>query len=74
MEADSAEECILPLGLTFKGPIFPTLIPASGYMEWYLEQENHIQKYREHRWLLSVFQAEQPALRLADMNSCYTVF
>jgi hypothetical protein len=64
MEADSAEECILPLGLTFKGLIFPTLIPAIGYMEWYLEQEDHGQKYREYRWLLSVFQAEQPALRL----------
>jgi len=64
-EADAAEECLLALGLTFKGLIFPTLIPATGYMEWYLEQEDHEQKYREYRWLLSVFQAEQPALRLA---------
>jgi hypothetical protein len=64
MEADSPEECILSLGLTFKGIIFPTLIPVFGYTEWYLEQEDQAQKYREYRWLLNLFQAEQPALRL----------
>jgi hypothetical protein len=33
-------------------------------MEWYFEQENPYQKYREYRWLLHVFQSLDPEQRL----------
>jgi hypothetical protein len=62
--ADSPEECILALGLTFNSLIFPTLFPALGYMEWYLEQEDTWQKYQKYRWLLQVYQSREPERRL----------
>jgi hypothetical protein len=62
--ADSPEECILVLGLTFHSLISGTLLPVYGYTEWYLQQEDTAQKYREYRWLLQAFQAHEPEQRL----------
>jgi hypothetical protein len=64
MRADTPEECIVALGLTFNSLIFGTLLPVHGYTEWYLKQEDTSQKYREYRWLLQVFQSDEPEQRL----------
>jgi hypothetical protein len=64
LRADTPEECIVALGLTFNSLIFFTLLPVYGYLEWYLEQEGARQKYREYRWLLQVFQSQEPERRL----------
>ena len=70
--ADTPEECILALGLTFNSLIFGTLLPVSGYMEWYLRQEDISQKYREYRWLLNVFQSHEPEQRLTLKAPAHT--
>lgn len=64
LRADSPEECIIPLGLTFNSLLFPTLFPVRGYMEWYLENADSSPKYQEYRWILQVFQSEAQAQRL----------
>ena len=66
VRADTPEECIVALGLTFNSLIFPTLLPVYGYGEWYMQQmnTNTTQKYREYRWLLQVFQSLEPEERL----------
>ena len=64
MRADSPEECIVVLGLTFNSIIFNTLFPVSGYCNWYLEKQGSIQKYREYHWLLQYFQSLEPERRL----------
>jgi len=65
VRADTYEECILALGLTFNSLIFSTLLPVWGYFEWYLRRENSVQKYREYRWLLQYFQSQDRDRRLA---------
>ena len=62
--ADSYEECILALGLTFNSLIFGTLHPVYSYMDWYLKQENTLLKYQEYKWLLQLFQSLQPTQTL----------
>jgi hypothetical protein len=62
--ADTPEECIMVLGLTFNSLIFGTLFPVAGYMQWYLDEKDDAQKYREYRWLLQVFQSQEPKQRL----------
>jgi hypothetical protein len=62
--ADSPEEDILPLGVTFHSMIFFTLFPVYSYQEWYLDQNELSQKYREYRWLLQVFQSQDTERRL----------
>jgi hypothetical protein len=62
--ADTPEECILALGLTFNSLIFFTLLPVYSYMDWYLQQEDTFRKYQEYRWLLQVFQSHDPEKRL----------
>jgi len=62
--ADTPEECILVLGLTFNSLIFGTLFPVIGYMKWYLDEKDDFQKYQEYRWLLQVFQSHEPKQRL----------
>jgi hypothetical protein len=64
VRADSPEECILALGLTFNSLAFWTMFPVHGYLDWYLQQNNTLQKYREYRWLLQVFQSYEPERRL----------
>jgi hypothetical protein len=64
LRTDAPEECIIPLGLTFNSLLFPTLFPVKGYMEWYLENADSSPKYQEYRWILQVFQAEEPEQRL----------
>ena len=64
VRADSYEECILALGLTFNSLIFWVLYPVYGYFDWYLHQDDTAQKYREYRWLLQVFQSYEPERRL----------
>ncbi len=72
MRADTPEECILAMGLTFNSLIFGTLLPVSGYMEWYLQQEDTFQKYREYRWLLQFFQSQEPEQRLTLKAPAHT--
>jgi len=64
LRADSPEECIIPLGLTFNTLLFPTLFPVRGYIEWYLGNADSSPKYQEYRWILQVFQSEAQAQRL----------
>lgn len=61
---DSAEECILALGLTFNSLVFGTLMPVHGYTDWYIPHADSRPKYREYDALLHVFQAEAPDRRL----------
>lgn len=70
--ANTPEECILALGLTFNSLIFYTLLPVYEYMEWYLQQEGAPQKYREYRWLLQVFQSYKPEERLTLKAPAHT--
>jgi hypothetical protein len=72
VRADTPEECIVALGLTFNSLIFVTLLPVSGYAEWYLQQEDTFQKYREYRWLLQVFQSHEPEQRLTLKSPAHT--
>ena len=64
LRSDAPEECIILLGLTFNSLLFPTLFPVSGYTEWYINNADSSPKYQEYRWVLQVFQAEQPEQRL----------
>lgn len=70
--AESAEECILALGLTFNSVVFGTVLPVYGYMDWYLRQQDTLQKYREYRWLLQVYQSHEPARRLTLKAPAHT--
>lgn len=72
MRADTPEECIVALGLTFNSLIFVTLLPVYGYAEWYLQQVDTFQKYREYRWLLQVFQSHEPERRLTLKSPAHT--
>jgi hypothetical protein len=72
MRADTPEECIVALGLTFNSLIFVTLLPVYGYAEWYLQQVDTLQKYREYRWLLQVFQSHEPEQRLTLKSPAHT--
>lgn len=69
---DSAEECIVALGLTFNSLIFGTLLPVYSYGDWYLKQEDTSQKYLEYRWLLNVFQYDKPEQRLTLKAPAHT--
>lgn len=70
--ADTPEECILALGLTFDSLIFGTLFPVFSYMDWYLEERDNYQKYLEYRWLLQVFQSQEPEQRLVLKAPAHT--
>jgi hypothetical protein len=70
--ADSPEEDIILLGLTFHSLIFHTLLPVYGYMEWYLQQQDLAEKYREYHWLLQVFQSQEPEGRLTLKAPAHT--
>jgi hypothetical protein len=70
--ADSAEECIVSLGITFNSLLFPTLFPVFSYMNWYLENGNDLRKFQEYRWLLQVFQSQAPDQRLTLKAPAHT--
>jgi hypothetical protein len=72
LRADAPEECIIPLSLTFNSLLFPTLFPVKGYMEWYLENADSSPKYQEYRWILQLFQAEEPEQRLVLKAPAHT--
>ena len=69
---DSPEEDILPLGITFHSMIFFTLFPVYSYQEWYLDQVELSQKYREYRWLLQVYQSQDNKRRLTLKAPAHT--
>jgi hypothetical protein len=64
IRADTPEECIMALGLTFDSLIFGTLFQVSRYSEWYMEEKENFQKYQEYSWLLQYFQSLEPEQRL----------
>ena len=70
--ADSPEEDILPLGVTFHSMIFFTLFPVYSYQAWYLDQIELSNKYREYRWLLQVFQSQDSGRRLTLKAPAHT--
>jgi hypothetical protein len=70
--AESYEECIVVLSLTFHSLLFYTLLPVYSYQEWYLEQEDLSQKFRDYRWLLEVFQSQEPEQRLTLKAPAHT--
>lgn len=72
VRADTPEECIVALGLTFNSLIFPTLLPVYGYGDWYMQKVNTTQKYQEYRWLLQVFQSLEPEQRLVLKAPAHT--
>ena len=60
------------VGIQNNGLIFSLLLPTIDYMEWYLQYEDVDQKYREYRWLLQVFQSQEPAQRLTLKAPAHT--
>lgn len=72
--ADTPEECIMALGFTFHSLIFGTILPVYGYVEWYMEQDDLQQKYREYRWLLQVYQSRRPGQRLVLKAPAHTPY
>jgi hypothetical protein len=72
MRADSPEECIVALGLTFNSIIFSTLLPVLGYQEWYLGELDNSQKYKEYYWLLQYYQSLEPERRLVLKAPAHT--
>jgi len=72
VRADSPEECINALGLTFNSLIFPILLPVARYMDWYMQHSDAFQKYQEYRWLLQVFQSHEPEQRLTLKAPAHT--
>lgn len=70
--ADSPEECIVALGLTFNSLVFPVALPVPSYMDWYLQQEGPFEKYREYGWLLQIFQSRKPEQRLTLKAPAHT--
>jgi len=70
--AETPEECIVALGLTFNSLIFPTFFPVPGYLKWYLEEQDDTQKYKEYRWLLQHFQSDEPERRLVLKTPAHT--
>jgi hypothetical protein len=69
---ETPEECILVLGLTFDSLIFNTLFPVFSYMDWYIKERDNYQKYLEYRWLLQVFQSQEPEQRLVLKAPAHT--
>jgi hypothetical protein len=70
--ADSAEECINLLGITFNSLIFPTLLPVSKYAEWYMKTSDACQKYQEYREFLQYYQSQAPDKRLVMKAPAHT--
>lgn len=70
--ADTPEECIIALGVTFNSLIFPTLFPLPGYLDWYLKNQDAAQKFIEYRQLLQYFQSEAPEQRLLMKTPAHT--
>ena len=70
--AETPEECIVALGLTFNSLIFPTLFPIPGYLNWYLKEKDDSQKFKEYRWLLQFFQSQEPERRLVLKTPAHT--
>lgn len=62
--ADTPEECIMVLGLTFNSLVFSTLFPVAGYQDWYLGELDNFKKYQEYYWLLQFYQSLEPEQRL----------
>lgn len=71
LRADSPEECMWILSLTFVSPSFWVLAPVYGYLEWYLRQDRRA-AYREYRLLLDVLQATDPQRRLVLKAPAHT--
>ena len=70
--ADSPEEDIIPLGVTFHSMVYYTLFPVYSYQAWYLDQIELSNKYREYRWLLQVFQSLDSERRLTLKAPAHT--
>lgn len=61
--ADSPEECIWMLGLTFESTVYWVLAPLYEYLEWYSDRDR-FPKYREYRLMLQLLQSANPRRRL----------
>jgi hypothetical protein len=72
MRADSPEECINLMGMTFNSLLFPTIFPVSGYMEWYIENSCSAEKYKEYHRVLQYYQHYKPELRLIMKAPAHT--
>ena len=62
-EPEAAEECLFLFDSTFVSSSFWVAAPVYGYLDWYLEQDQH-GPYRQYREHLQIFQSEQPSRRL----------
>ncbi|UCF37247.1 MAG: sulfotransferase [Acidobacteriota bacterium] len=63
IRADSPEECIWLLNLTFVSHAYWVAAPAYSYLDW-LNCTDRTRAYREYRKLLEYFQSQQPGKRL----------
>jgi hypothetical protein len=72
IRADSPEECINLMGITFNSLLFPTVFPVSSYMEWYLENACAPEKYKEYHRVLQYYQHHKPELRLTMKAPAHT--
>jgi hypothetical protein len=60
---DSAEECLVIMGLTFFSRAFWNFAPLFLYLEWYIQQDRS-QPYKEYADVLRAFQTYIPNKRL----------
>jgi len=61
--ADSPEECIWMLGMTFESTVYWVLAPLYEYLEWY-SYRDRFPKYVEYRRMLQLLQSADPKRRL----------
>jgi hypothetical protein len=64
IRADTPEECIFLMGMTFVTTMFWIGLPVFEYARWY-NTAPRTQAYREYSWLLHVLQDASPTKRLA---------
>ncbi|MEM9191163.1 MAG: sulfotransferase [Myxococcota bacterium] len=71
LRADSPEECMFALGMTFESLLFWVAAPLYDYLDWYLERDRTA-KYETYRDLLQLWQSETPAQRLVLKAPAHT--
>jgi hypothetical protein len=71
VRADSPEECMWMLGLTFVSLVFWVFAPVYSYLQWFLSQDR-LEKYRDYASLLNLLDKEQPGQRLTLKAPAHT--
>lgn len=71
IRAETPEECMFMLGMTFHTMLYWVTAPVYGYVDWYGRQPRD-EKYADYRRLLQVLQAVDPTRRLVLKAPAHT--